>query len=110
MPNELHGRCRTGPLTVGIPVLSGGEGVNGLCFAECKYRHLHSESFFVPMESTCLDHINPSRAMTQHVFISSMKDGRKVEVMAGWDRPLQGFFLLTLKPLTHLKNFFLQKK
>lgn len=32
--------------------------------------------------------------MTQHTFVSTTKDGREVEVMAGWDRPLQGFFMV----------------
>jgi hypothetical protein len=32
--------------------------------------------------------------MTQHIFNSTTKDGRQVEVLAGWDRPLQGFFMV----------------
>lgn len=31
--------------------------------------------------------------MSQHVFKTTLK-GQKIEVLAGWDRPLQGFFLV----------------
>lgn len=36
--------------------------------------------------------------MTQHIFKSKTKDGRQVEVLAGWDRPLQGFFMVIENP------------
>lgn len=32
--------------------------------------------------------------MSQHVFRTTLDDGRSVEVLSGWDRPLQGFFLV----------------
>ena len=32
--------------------------------------------------------------MSQHIFISKTKDNKTVEVFTGWDRPLQGFFLV----------------
>lgn len=31
--------------------------------------------------------------MSQHVF-ETIKDGREITVLMGWDRPLQGFFLV----------------
>jgi hypothetical protein len=33
------------------------------------------------------------KGMSQHVF-NAMLNGEKIEVLAGWDRPLQGFFLV----------------
>lgn len=32
--------------------------------------------------------------MSQHTFTATTHNGRDVEVLTGWDRPLQGFFLV----------------
>lgn len=32
--------------------------------------------------------------MSQHYFTTAMPDGRPVQILAGWDRPLQGHFLV----------------
>lgn len=32
--------------------------------------------------------------MSQHTFHAKTGDGQEVSVLAGWDRPLQGFFLV----------------
>lgn len=32
--------------------------------------------------------------MSQHTFTAVTGDGRRVGVLTGWDRPLQGFFLV----------------
>ena len=36
--------------------------------------------------------------MSQHRFQTEDREGRPIEVLMGWDRPLQGFFLVIQRP------------